>query len=61
MLSIARARHQPDLILLDEPLEGPGAQHRRRVEACIRRIMSESGTSLLLAEQHSGFALGVTS
>lgn len=61
MLSIARALvTNPEVLMLDEPLEGLAPTVVAEVEACIRRIMQESGTSVILAEQHAALALGLT-
>ncbi|WP_156757625.1 urea ABC transporter ATP-binding subunit UrtE [Actinokineospora pegani] len=57
-LAIARALiTQPRLLVLDEPTEGIQPSVVAEIEATIRSLASGSGLSVLLVEQHIGFAL----
>jgi branched-chain amino acid transport system ATP-binding protein len=59
MLAIARALvANPEIILLDEPMEGLGPLIARNVEEVVRRIKSE-GNTILLVEQNAQVALGL--
>ena len=59
MLCIGRAlMTNPDLLLMDEPSEGLAPLIIKELGRVLKEI-SESGLSILLAEQHLGLALGV--
>ena len=61
MLAIARAlMTNPDLLLLDEPLEGLAPIVVEELAAAIRRMTSESGDAFILVEQHADVALSLT-
>ena len=61
MLAIARAlMTNPALLLLDEPLEGLAPIIVEELTAAIRRMIEESGTAIILAEQHAEIALSLT-
>ena len=61
MLAIARAlMTNPDLLLLDEPLEGLAPIIVEELTAAIARMMKEQGTALILVEQHAEIALSLT-
>jgi branched-chain amino acid transport system ATP-binding protein len=58
MLAIGRAlMTNPRLMLMDEPLEGLAPVIVAEVAACIRRLIEEEGTTVVLVEQHAKFAL----
>jgi branched-chain amino acid transport system ATP-binding protein len=59
MLAIARALvANPEIILLDEPMEGLAPLIARNVDAVVRRIKSE-GNTILLVEQNAQIAFGL--
>ena len=60
MLAIARALvANPEIILLDEPMEGLAPMIARSVEDVVRRIKSE-GNTILLVEQNAEVAMGLS-
>jgi branched-chain amino acid transport system ATP-binding protein len=61
MLAIARAlMTNPDLLLLDEPLEGLAPIIVEELTAAIRRMTADQGTAFVLVEQHAEVALSLT-
>ncbi len=62
MLAIGRAlMTNPGMLLMDEPLEGLAPVIVAEVAGCIRRLIEEEGTTVVLVEQHAKFALELTS
>ncbi|HTJ27075.1 MAG TPA: ABC transporter ATP-binding protein [Candidatus Limnocylindria bacterium] len=60
MLAIARALiANPDIILLDEPMEGLAPLIARNVEECVRAIRAE-GNTILLVEQNAHVAMSLS-
>jgi branched-chain amino acid transport system ATP-binding protein len=61
MLAIGRTlMTNPDLLLLDEPLEGLAPVIVKEIASRIRQLMSEEGLTIVLVEQHTRFALELT-
>jgi len=61
MLATARAlMTNPDLLLLDEPLEGLAPIVVEELAAAIRRMTSEGSNAFILVEQHADIALSLT-
>jgi branched-chain amino acid transport system ATP-binding protein len=61
MLATARAlMTNPDLLLLDEPLEGLAPIIVEELSAAIGRLAAEQGMTLVLVEQHAEIALSLT-
>jgi len=61
MLAIARAlMTNPDLLLLDEPLEGLAPIVVEELAAAIQRMTSEGSNAFILVEQHADIALSLT-
>jgi branched-chain amino acid transport system ATP-binding protein len=61
MLAIARAlMTNPELLLLDEPLEGLAPIVVEELAAAIRRMTSDGSNALILVEQHLEIALSLT-
>jgi len=57
-LAIARALIcEPSLLILDEPTEGIQPSVVSEIESTIRNLTQRNGLSVLLVEQHVGFAL----
>lgn len=61
MLATARAlMTNPDLLLLDEPLEGLAPIIVEELSAAIRRLAADQGMAFILVEQHAEIALSLT-
>ncbi len=61
MLAIGRTlMTNPDLLLLDEPLEGLAPVIVQDIAHRIRALMAEQGLTIILVEQHTRFALALT-
>lgn len=61
MLAIARTlMTNPDILLLDEPLEGLAPIIVEELTAAIRAMSEKEGMALMLVEQHADVALGLT-
>jgi branched-chain amino acid transport system ATP-binding protein len=61
MLAIGRAlMTNPQLLILDEPLEGLAPVIVNEVSNCLRKLVVEEGTALVLVEQRASFALELT-
>jgi branched-chain amino acid transport system ATP-binding protein len=61
MLAIGRAlMTNPAVLILDEPLEGLAPVIIAEVSSCLRRLVAEEGTTLILVEQRAAFALEMT-
>jgi len=60
MLAIGRAlMTNPDLLLLDEPLEGLAPIIVEEIAGTMQRMMREQGTAPVLVEQHTAIALAL--
>jgi len=61
MLAIGRALMvNPSLLLLDEPMEGLAPIIVQELTRVIRRLVAESGMSVIVVEQHARLALSLT-
>jgi branched-chain amino acid transport system ATP-binding protein len=61
MLAMARAlAGNPALLLLDEPLEGLAPIIVQELSAVVRRLITESGLTMVVVEQHARAALAMT-
>jgi branched-chain amino acid transport system ATP-binding protein len=61
MLAVARTlMTNPSLLILDEPMEGLAPIIVEEIAALIRKMIVESGTAVILAEQHAELALSMT-
>jgi branched-chain amino acid transport system ATP-binding protein len=62
MLAIGRAlMTNPAILILDEPLEGLAPVIVAEVSNCLRALVRDEGTTLILVEQRAQFALELTS
>jgi branched-chain amino acid transport system ATP-binding protein len=61
MVAIARALVlNPELLLLDEPMEGLAPIIVQSLAHVIKRLSDESGMAIILVEQHARLALSLT-
>jgi len=61
MLAIGRAlMTNPAILILDEPLEGLAPVIVTEVSNCLRKLVRDEGTTLILVEQRAAFALELT-
>ena len=61
MLALARAlMTNPEMLLLDEPLEGLAPIIVEEIERALRRMIADEGTAVMLIEQHAAVALSLT-
>jgi branched-chain amino acid transport system ATP-binding protein len=61
MLAIGRAlMTNPAILILDEPLEGLAPVIVAEVSDCLRALVRDEGTTLILVEQRAAFALELT-
>jgi branched-chain amino acid transport system ATP-binding protein len=61
MLAIGRAlMTNPAILILDEPLEGLAPVIVAEVSNCLRKLVRDEGTTLILVEQRASFALELT-
>ena len=61
MLAIGRAlMTNPAILILDEPLEGLAPVIVAEVSNCLRTLVRDEGTTLILVEQRASFALELT-
>jgi branched-chain amino acid transport system ATP-binding protein len=61
MLAIGRAlMTNPAILMLDEPLEGLAPVIVTEVSNCLRTLVRDEGTTLILVEQRAAFALELT-